>query len=214
MGANRKVSPEQMELQTQTPGHFNPALPVDLDLPSLSQVRTDTVLEWPSLRAALFSVERYNFLDQDGNRSFTYLSNPALHISGETRSQVRATRMSNPSLEKVEIERLVDRFFLYVNTKNPILDRKTVKEYCDELYEQGMMWDLQTCAVLLVCALGAAAQGWKYQTASSSESLHPFKSRFEELEVAKCYYTAAERRLSLALRIPGSLSVQCLCLAG
>ncbi|KIM94641.1 hypothetical protein OIDMADRAFT_34655 [Oidiodendron maius Zn] len=52
---------------------------------------------------------------------------------------------------------------------------------------------------------------WKFPTPTTlDESL----SRHDDLRLANDYYTAAEKRLGLALRETSNLSVQCLCLAG
>lgn len=186
---------------------------LEFNLPSLARVRTDTILSWPILQDALSSAKRYYFLDQDGIRTFTYLSNPTLENFNEN---YYAATMSPTSfsIDRVDVERLVSRFFLYTHTKNPILDKSTVNQYCCDLYENGVMWNLSTCMVLLVCALGAVAHVWEYRPIPGERDSSTSVSRQKDLEIAKSYYQSAEKRLGLALRLPGTLSVQCLCLAG
>lgn len=187
---------------------------LDLDLPSLSRVRTDTVLSWPVFHQALSSVKKYYFLDQDGRRDFTYLSNITRETYNEQGPSETNFTYPNCSIDRIDIERLVDQFFLNTNTKNPIFDRNTVRKYCNDVYEHGAMWNLPTCAVLLICSLGSVAHSWEY--APTSLEQHPLASvsRKNDIDIANSYYHAAEKRLGLALRITGNLSVQCLCLAG
>jgi len=212
--ASNAISPVQAESSPATHEFLNPVPSLNVDLPSLSRVRTDTVLSWPIFHEALSSAKKYYFLDQDGRRDFTYLSNITLETYKEQGPSEMHLRSSNYSIDRIDIERLVDQFFLNTNTKNLILDRVTVRKYCKEIYEHGAMWNLSTCAVLLVCGLGSMAHGWEYAATSLEQHSLASVSRKNDNEIANSYYHAAEKRLGLALRTPGSLSVQCLCLAG
>lgn len=131
------------------------------------------------------------------------------------------TRSSNGapmsiSTERVDIERLVDQFFSRVHVKNPILDRQTVKQYCQEYYEHGPLFNLRVCLVLLICALGSVAPDFQ-PSGPLNEDLEEWPrqpERADNLKTGRCYYAAAEKRLSAAMVKPHSVGVQCLCLAG
>jgi hypothetical protein len=123
-------------------------------------------------------------------------------------------RSSHFSIDREDVERLIDQFFLNANSKNPILDRNTLRHYCAELYEHGLLLDLRLCAVLLACALGAVAHGWQYSPTVLDPDSQGTILRYEDLTLARSYYNAAEKRLGAALRTQSTLAVQCLCLAG
>ncbi|CAH0028777.1 unnamed protein product, partial [Clonostachys rhizophaga] len=120
------------------------------------------------------------------------------------------------SLEREDIEVLVDRFFKRVNNKNPILSRRIVTQYCQNYYEDGPRFDLETCIVLLTCALGAVAMEYSPPDATSSPAAPArFSSlRLEDLQLGRCYFDAAEKRLGPALTEVSTQAIQCLCLAG
>ena len=116
-------------------------------------------------------------------------------------------------MDKDEVEPLVDQFFQQVQTKNPILDRSSVGRLCEELYEQGLMWNTSTCLVLIICALGALAQPFKFrETSNNWVEEHPHEA--SNLHLASCYFTEAEKRLGFCLGESSIPSIQCLSLAG
>lgn len=123
----------------------------------------------------------------------------------------------NISTERSDIEQLVDQFFRRVNIKNPILSRREVSRYCQQYYEQGPLFDLETCLVLLTCALGAISMDYEplEMVAQSPESPynHP-PARLASLRLGHCYFIAAEKRLGAAMSSINTLAIQCLCLAG
>ncbi|VUC29742.1 unnamed protein product [Clonostachys rosea] len=120
------------------------------------------------------------------------------------------------SCQREDVEVLVDRFFKRVNNKNPILSRPTVAQYCQSYYEDGPRFDLETCLVLLSCALAAVAMEYS-PTGATSSAATPAESssaRLEDLQLGYCYFAAAEKRLGPAMTEVSTLAIQCLCLAG
>ncbi|KAK3213477.1 hypothetical protein GRF29_28g49423 [Pseudopithomyces chartarum] len=116
---------------------------------------------------------------------------------------------------KFELERLVDRFFILVHVKNPILDRDVVKQYCCEYLKQGPEFDLQSCLILLICALASVAPDFLPSGAlGPAHRQSRSQSTGEDLTMGRTYFMAAEQRLGMAMTQHNSLAVQCLCLAG
>lgn len=120
------------------------------------------------------------------------------------------------STEREDVEHLVNRFFTLVHVKNPILDRQAVKQYCQEYYEEGPQFNLRSCLVLLICALGAVAPEFVVTAALGPN--HGKSRRQQEgsenLGLAQRYFATAEKRLGMAMIQSSSLAAQCLCLAG
>lgn len=186
-----------------------------------SRVRTDTILQWPVFEEPLASLPRYPFLSFRKEQDYSYLEDifiqpqPPQRHSMSSQAWNSASPM-NVSTDRADVEHLVDRFFILVHVKNPILDRQAVKQYCQEYYENGPQFNLRSCLVLMICALGAVAPEFVV-----SEALGPNhgKSRrqaagAENLSLAQCYFATAEKRLGMAMTQSSSLAVQCLCLAG
>ncbi|KAH9211098.1 hypothetical protein DL95DRAFT_342173 [Leptodontidium sp. 2 PMI_412] len=119
------------------------------------------------------------------------------------------------STEISDIEPLVDHFFNRVNIKNPIVTRQDASQYCRQYCTHGSLSNLETCLVLLMCALGAVSMEFDPSnvTQSPSSSSHP-SSRLASLRLGYRYFVAAEKCLGSALSSVHSLAIQCLCLAG
>lgn len=173
--------------------------------------RVDTILQWPIFERPLANIRKYPFLNLRHEQDYTYLQD-MFHAPFPQSSSTNV----GISIERTEMQRLVDRFFLFVHTKNPILDRQVVKQYCLEYCENGPGPDLRSCLVLLVCALASAAQTY-YPVRPLQQNHGQSRSRSvagEDLEMAHCYFAAAEQRLGAAMTQQSSLAAQCLCLAG
>lgn len=175
-----------------------------------SKVRLDTILQWPVFEEALSNLPRSPFLTFKKEPDYTYLgdmfSTPVLMQNGFT----------NFPTDRSEVERLVDRFFILVHVKNPILDRELVKHYCSEFCQNGPGFDLNSCLMLLVCAIASVAP--EYRPSGSLSSNHGFSRSKpiggEDLAKGSRYFAAAEQRIGVAMTQHTSLAVQCLCLAG
>lgn len=184
-----------------------------------SRVRLDTIMQWPCFEKPLSGVRRYSFLTFRKERDYTYFedifqTNPG---SGASPTSWQASSSSfRISTERAEVERLIDRFFAFVHVKNPILDRQIVMQYCQEYCEDGPLFNLRSCLVLLLCALGSAAM--EFSPSRTLEQGHRLRRSIadgsQDLELGRCYFAAAEKRLAAAFSDHSTLAVQCLCLAG
>jgi hypothetical protein len=168
-----------------------------------SRIGADAVTSWPILRDALSQLEPRIFIDENGKKHTTYLDSWSQSLVPSASDTI--TPLSRFSTEQNDIERLIDRFFKHVHTKNPILERGTVRQYCLDFYEHGPMWTVSTCLIFLICALGAIADPWSAPKNQDDAG---------DLALASSYFLAAQKRLGFAMAQPSNLSIQCLCLTG
>ncbi|CAH0055975.1 unnamed protein product [Clonostachys solani] len=194
---------------------------ISFNLDASFKAATDKILQWPIFERLLSSCQRFQFIDFYGAETYTYLDDlftqprPSTSLSpGALLTEPnRGIHISN---EREDIEVLVDRFFNRVNNKNPILSRRIATQYCQRYYEDGPRFDLEACIVLLACALGAVAMEYSPPDATPSPATPArFSStRLEDLQLGRCYFAAAEKRLGPAMTEVSTLAIQCLCLAG
>lgn len=177
---------------------------------------TDRILQWPIFQETLSYLHRFSFLDFHGLESYTYLDDAFNRSEPRSSGFVSQANSINISTERADIELLVDQFFGRVHSKNPILDRQTVKQYCQRYYEHGPSFSLETCLLLMICALGALATEYPPPefTMDDHDVFSEHSTRLETLKLAKCYFNAAEKRLGIAVTSPNALAIQCFCLAG
>lgn len=195
----------------QQPQASPPASLWELHTGAESRVRLDTVLQWPVFEAPLSNLRRHPFLTFKKEQDYTFLED-MLHTA-PLRSSVSSLSIST---ERSEVERLIDRFFVLVHVKNPILDRETVKQYCHEYCENGIAPNLRSCLILIICALASVAPE-VYPSRPLGQDHGRSRSRpvgGEDLAMGDCYFAEAEKRLGVAMTQHSSLAVQCLCLAG
>jgi hypothetical protein len=182
---------------------------------------TDKILQWPIFERLLSSCQRFQIINFHGAETYTYLDDIFTQSKPSTSQSpgnflTNRNRGTHISSEREDIEVLVDRFFKRVNNKNPILSRRIVTQYCQSYYEDGPRFDLETCIVLLTCALGAVAMEYSPPDATSSPTAPArfSSSRLEDLQLGYCYFAAAEKRLGPAMTEVSTQAIQCLCLAG
>lgn len=192
-----------------------------IDLDANYKVGTNKVLEWPVFERALTSLRRLPFLDFHGVESYTYLDDiyrkSQSRLAHLTEIRNRECIISiNISAERSEIDTLVDKYFRRVYIKNPILDRHVVRRYCELYYENGPLFNLETCLVLIICALGAISDefGPCKLSDNNCDSSYDQSARIETSRLANCYFAAAEKRLGAAMTVSSTIAIQCLCLAG
>ncbi|KAK1147069.1 Zcf27p [Aspergillus melleus] len=101
--------------------------------------------------------------------------------------------------------RLLDDFFSHVHTRNPILDESKIRRLSQEVFERGIGWDSESCLCLLVWANG--------QTGNPLPTVVHSCPHFEQT-LAGTLFSAALKRLGLALAHTSILSAQCFFLAG
>ena len=186
-----------------------------LNLDANYKVGTDKVLQWPVFEKPLSSLPRFSFLDYRGNRTQTRLQD-AFNRATSPQPLIRLQSTLHISTERADIQRLVEQFFDRVHVKNPILDRGVVEHYCVQYCEGGPMFNLETCLVLIICALGSVVTEFIPQNLSDddSKSMAPQIDRFETLRRGNAYFSAAEKRLGIAQTSSDIIAIQCLCLAG
>lgn len=191
-----------------------------LNLDASSRAAIDKILQWPIFEKLLSPLQRFRFVDFRGSEAYTYLddilSQSDTSMSGSPFETARNLSTSiNILTERSNIERLVDRFFKRVNIKNPILGRQVASQYCQQYYEHGPLFNLETCLVLLVCALGAVSMEFDHLDEVQGAGSSPYSSsRLENLRLGTYYFVAAEKRLGSAISNVNTLAIQCLCLAG
>lgn len=189
-----------------------------LDLEANYRVGTDEILQWPIFEKTLFSLRRYPYIHFYNTNAYTYLDD-IFNTSVASDAQFLQQSFSentvtlNISTERSDVEHLVSRFFKNVHVKNPILDRHVVQKYCQEYYEHGALFNLETGLVLVICALGAVATDFD-PSSNCYQDLSFQSAKLESLRLGRCYFAAAEKRLGVAMAQPSTLAVQCLCLAG
>lgn len=175
-----------------------------------SRVRLDTILQWPIFEEPLADLPRAPFLTFKKEQDYTYLGD--MFSTPLPVPQTSEDISTDPS----DVERLVDRFFILVHVKNPILDRDVVKHYCSKFCQDGPRFDLNSCLMLLICAIASTAP--EYYPRGCLTSDHGLSSSQpiggEDVALGQRYFAAAEQRIGAAMTQHTSLAVQCLCLAG
>ena len=181
---------------------------------------TDRIMQWPVFEKLLSPLRRFRYVDFNGLESHTYLDDLLTQSDISTPRSLQdpsrdPSTSINISTEKSDIERLINQFFKRVNTKNPILSRQVASQYCQQYYEHGPQFSLETCIVLLMCALGAVSMDFDPLDGAHTPGSSPHSSsKIASLQLGSCYFIAAEKRLGSAMSNVDTLATQCLCLAG
>jgi hypothetical protein len=191
-----------------------------LNLDASQRAATDQILQWPVIERLLFSLRRFKFVDLHGTETYSYLDDVLTQSRSSASSRLTeafsdSSSSISISTERSDIEQLVDQYFRRVNIKNPILNRRVINQYCQQYYEHGPLFNLETCLVLLACALGAISAEFDPLGEDQSSGSSPYPpSSLAKYRLSHCYFVAAEKRLGAALSNVNFLSIQCLCLAG
>lgn len=191
-----------------------------LSLDANRRVATDKILQWPIFDNLLSPLRQFRYIDFHGSEVITYLDDFLIQSDASTSRSLLESSWDlsapvNISTERPDIERLVDLFFKRNNIKNPILSRPVVSQYCQQYYEHGPLFNLETCLVLLTCAIGALSTEFDpLGVDESPRSPSHSSARLASLRLGQCYFVAAEKRLGAAISTVNTLAIQCLCLAG
>lgn len=191
-----------------------------LNLDASFRVGIDKILQWPVLDRLLSPLRKFRFVDFRGTEVYTYLDDLFMNTDTVTSPGLLerprdSSTLINISTERSDIEPLIDNFFNRVNAKNPILSRQAANHYCQQYYEHGPLFNLETCLVLLTCALGAVSMEFDpLDVGESPSSSSHSSSRLASLELGYRYFMAAEKRLGSAISNISTLAIQCFCLAG
>lgn len=122
---------------------------------------------------------------------------------------------TSPSIDLEAIPKLVELFLTRVHIKNPVVDIRAVRDYARTVSRDGPAWDLASCLVLLVCALGSVAQPFE-DIYKWPDAEYDYRSAFHvhkaSLDRGDSYFRAA--RLRFWLLDSSLLSTQCLFLVG
>lgn len=197
-GPSRQRPPPTTQVQyDEPPDTDGAAFPLKLDVGLKSS--TDKILQWPIFDELLAPLQRHRFVDFHGSETYTYLDDILnLKQSGVVGSRLAAASWDSSapisiSTERADVEPLVDQFFKRVNIKNPILSRRVASQYCQQYYENGPFFNLETCLLFLICALGAISMDFEPPNVGQSpgSSTHP-ATRLASLRLAHCYFVAAE----------------------
>lgn len=101
--------------------------------------RCESVLRWPIFQAFLTKQER-------GIQSFVLDSGSSEESSYAEGSAIGQS--SRRALIEEEVVPLVNKFFDYINPRNPILDAGTVKLMAARIAEHGFGWDCESCLIV------------------------------------------------------------------
>lgn len=109
-----------------------------------------------------------------------------------------------PSMVLEDLNKLIAKYVKGVHIFNPILDLPYVRRCAEEIAEFGLTWTVDTCLVMLVCAIGAMSEG----PGPSNEILEDnFKQAWE-------YWSVASKRFGLIISQDNIEAIQCLSLVG
>lgn len=216
-GSGQQIFPQILR-ENQSTDSERTALALNVD--TSYGVATDEILQWPVFEKLLSTLPRFKYRNFRGLESYSYLGD-VLNQSDDSASRLALEHSSDMSkslsisTERVDIEQLVELFFTRVNIKNPILSRQVVSQYCQQYYEHGPRFNLETCLILLTCALGALSTQFNpADTGQHSQLVLDPSERLANLRLGQCYFTAAEKRLGAAISSTNTTAIQCLCLAG
>lgn len=159
----------------------------------LPHQNVEQILKWPALQGERLSVSP--------NPRF---ANSPLCVPGGRIAEVSLA--GGNILDSVPHFELVDRFFVHVHSRNPILDETKTRDLAQVIHDRGEIgWDVESCLMLLVWANGAL--GCPLPTSGHSE-------RQCDQDQATALFLAAQQRLGPVLVSAGIMQAQCLFLAG
>ncbi|KAF8861092.1 hypothetical protein BDZ45DRAFT_587382 [Acephala macrosclerotiorum] len=170
-----------------TATHLAPA-PPPLPHPRELHTTVEDILAWPVFMGHFEA--RSNLMD--------LLQNPAARLGpsrdGNNRSSISAWSCD---LEPSTCKLLLNSFLRHVLIKNPIFDEAKLQNAVSRVCLEGVVWDADSCLVLLICALGSIAS-----------------SNMSDLTAAQCYFAAAQRRMGILVGVEDLITAQCYFLAG
>jgi hypothetical protein len=194
--------------------------PFPLNLDASLRSASDQILQWPVFEQLLYPLQRFQYVDFHGTEAYSYLDDLITQSDDSSSRLLSGSLWDSPApiniaTERADIERLVDKFYQRVSIKNPIISRRVASEYCEQYYENGPLFNLETCLVLLICALGSISMDYDPE-AMGQDAGNTARSTTDltNLRLGRCYFIAAEKRLGAAVSKVNTLAVQCLCLSG
>ncbi|KAK7923578.1 hypothetical protein PG985_007649 [Apiospora marii] len=109
-------------------------------------------------------------------------------------------------LETHGINELLDRFFMHVHCKNPILDETETRRLVRVAFMEGLDWSPASCLAMLVCALGSIST-----PSGPSHDVAPHTKAYRDAET---FFYAAQKRMGPLILQPSIIGTQCLFLSG
>lgn len=116
-----------------------------------------------------------------------------------TSAPLTSSRIANFDLDTDTCKQLLHRCIEHVLSKNPVLEEDFLRNTMNSVCVNGIGWDVESCLVLLVCALGSIASPDACQA---------------DWITASSYFGAAQRRFGLLIAMDDLIVPQCYFLAG
>ncbi|KAK9311942.1 hypothetical protein V1524DRAFT_387052 [Lipomyces starkeyi] len=110
-----------------------------------------------------------------------------------------------------EVCSLIDRFWLNVHIKNPILELQSLRASAAKVMKDGFGFDPSSCLLLYVCALGAISTPYTYPQTNVDRS--SIAVDYSSIQHSLRYFNEASKRLS-AVPHYSVLEIQCYILSG
>ncbi|KAK7968831.1 C6 zinc finger domain protein [Apiospora saccharicola] len=104
------------------------------------------------------------------------------------------------------INELLERFFMHVHSKNPILDETEKRRVVRAAFMEGLDWSSASFLALLICALGSIS--------ISLGPSHDVSPRTRSYQDAEAFFSAAQKRMGPLFLHPSIIVIQCLFLSG
>ncbi|CAK7202807.1 hypothetical protein SEUCBS139899_005534 [Sporothrix eucalyptigena] len=200
VGASPGFPPLQDDDRSQNPLRFPPA-----------RTTADAILKWPIfenryppdyITDALFLAEAP---DEGSDADADDCPSP---LSSRRRQN---SKIRSRVVDEDAIPGLVQRFIDLVHIKNPILDVDVIWALTRRVVDDGFVWNMESCLVLIAAALGCVAQPFG-SAVFSAQGISSLEAHADALQQGEAYYYMARRRLGLLDR--GIRVTQCHFLVG
>ena len=109
-------------------------------------------------------------------------------------------------MDQQGVNRLLDKFFIGIHGKNPILDEASARRMVRRAFIEGIDWSPGSCLALIICALGCLATPF-----GPSHDVGPGTQAYADSQV---FFQAAQKRIGILLAQSDIIGAQCLFLSG
>lgn len=166
----------------------------DVPLRSMLPERVETILRWPCF--------------SDGSLPMTTdMANAASPTSSVTTPvNPHGSLAELAEMDQQSVNTLLDKFFIGIHGKNPILDEASARRTVRRAFAEGIDWSPGSCLALIICALGCLATPF-----GPSHSVGPGTRAYTDSQV---FFHAAQRRIGVLLARSDIIGAQCLFLSG
>ncbi|KAK8875110.1 c6 zinc finger domain-containing [Apiospora arundinis] len=191
---------ERLRIQHITHDHEVTPPASAIQIPLLRSVlpeRLEQILEWTST-------------SEIPGSPFSSLTTSPVHpchsSSPGTGTTVGSLAAGLAELEPHGINELLDRFFMHVHCKNPILDETETRRLVRRAFLEGLDWSPASCLTMLICALGCIST-----PLGPSHEVAPGTQAYRDGEG---FFNAAQKRMGPLFLQPSIIGTQCLFLSG